>query len=130
MPGFSLSAQLANLCTEERAAAEVNLQALRDATRGALRDDSRIAWEYAIGNVPREPKDIAQEMMLVDAIHNKTPYGATIENDMKKTAQKLRDEYQLSWKATWNLTKKYEPTVLKLRHLQTLFPVSGGQTQQ
>lgn len=80
------------------------------------RDDSRLTELYVNGNLPEymTAKVVARELMCTDFIYKNTLYGEVIEEYMRIIANLLREAYNLSWQATWNITRFYAPIALKL----------------
>lgn len=80
------------------------------------RSDSRLTELFAQGELPpfMTADVVARELMCTDFVYKETLYGELIEEYMRCVAKHLRDTYQLSWSATWNVTRFYAPIALKL----------------
>lgn len=80
------------------------------------RGDSRLTDLFARGELPpfMTADIVARELLCTDYIYKQTLYGEVIEEYMRCVAQHLRDNYRLSWNATWNVTRFYAPIALKL----------------
>ena len=122
---FSVEENLQQLVGEAHADACRRLEDLRLMLNGRpLRDDSRLAFEYAVGNIDRPIHDVAQEILLVDDIFNKTAYGKTVEGLLKDVAARIQNDKNISWKQTWSIVRRFGPTVFKLDHIQELLSSS------
>ena len=78
------------------------------------RDDSRLTKMFVDGEIGMSPDQVARELMAVDYLYRATLYGEIIEDFLRLVATRLREEYSLSWKATWNIVRFYGPIALKL----------------
>ena len=80
------------------------------------RDDSQLTLNYARGLLDEEdiPSSIANELVIVDAIHRLTPYPDLIEDVLREIAHHIRAKYRLNWRDTWEIVRFYGPTMLKL----------------
>ena len=80
------------------------------------RNDSRLTELFAQEKLPpfMTAEVVARELMCTDFVYKETLYGELIEEYMRCVAKHLRDAYQLSWNATWNVTRFYAPIALKL----------------
>ena len=78
------------------------------------RSDSQLTFNYGIGKTNLNPKQIAHELYLVNFIFENTNYSTLLEEVMREVSLHLRFRYGLSWDETWDLTKFYVPTMLKL----------------
>ena len=88
-----------------------------------LRDDSRLAFNWATGNVVADISEIAEEMSVIQFLHDHTSYHRECEKKMKEMAENAKRTHpSLSWKEVWDVVRiygadivKYE-TVSKLEH--------------
>ena len=78
------------------------------------RSDSRLTELYAHGKTRLSAREVARELMATHYIYKVTLYGESIEQYMRAVAQRIRDRYQISWSATWEVTRKFAPNALKL----------------
>ena len=78
------------------------------------RSDSQLTFNYGIGKTNLSPKQIAHELYLVNFIFENTNYSTLLEEVMREVSLYFRFRYALSWNETWDLTKFYVPTMLKL----------------
>ena len=80
------------------------------------RNDSQLTWSYAIGALDDDhvPSAIANELLTVDLIFNTTPYATIIEDALREIAHHIKYKYKLSWTDTWDITRFYGPSMLKL----------------
>jgi hypothetical protein len=121
---FSLHASIQNLPGEQRAAAQERLLALEQALSASphqVRDDSRLAFVYAAQKTDRTASCVANEMALVDHLHQNTRYAETIQDDMRSLANTIKEHHDtMAWNQVWDSVKKIGPVVLKLRAMEEL----------
>lgn len=87
------------------------------------RDDSRLSFAYAIGDAEENdstPQCIANELYVVDHIYKKTDYAFLLEAVMRAIALHIRKKYRLTWTTTWDVTKFYVPSMMKMYCLHKL----------
>jgi hypothetical protein len=84
------------------------------------RDDSRLTELFCTNKLSTEwtAGVVARELVATDFIFKNTLYGEVIEDFMRKVANKLRQQYHLSWTRTWEIVKFYAPIALKLLCLE------------
>lgn len=114
---FSLTNELQQLSAEAREAAMEKVDMVRAAQRARgmePRDDSRLTYTYAMSDGTELPSVIADELVMVDKIYQTTPYGRILEEVLREIANFVRSKYRLSWIDTWEVTRFYGPTMLKL----------------
>ena len=81
------------------------------------RNDSILTYNYAIGEIPdylNDPEKVAQELIIVNHIHEHTNYANIIEDVMREIANHIHFKYKLDWNTTWEIVKFYIPDMLKL----------------
>lgn len=78
------------------------------------RSDSKLTQLFASGQVNMFPDQVARELMATDFIYKYTMYGELIEEFMRKVAHRLKEQYDLTWTATWGIVRFYAPVALKL----------------
>ena len=80
------------------------------------RADSRLTELYAHRHLPlyMSADVVARELLSTDFIYSETLYGEVIETYMRSLANMVKETYEISWNATWNLTRFYAPIALKL----------------
>ena len=78
------------------------------------RNDSKLTELFASGNLNMSPDQVARELMATDFIYKYTLYGELIEEFMRKVADRLKRQYNLTWTATWQIVRFYAPMGLKL----------------
>ena len=118
MGGFSLARALA-----QTDAALLPLANARLASLGAIlfahgfevRDDSRLAYEHAVGRMPHCSEwDVAHEMMCVQWMCRTAAYPAVQEEFLRTLATEMRKKYKLrSWNTAWKITRDMGPDLLK-----------------
>jgi len=80
----------------------------------APRSDSRLTDLYAEGAIDLQADEVARELVATEFLYKETLYGDLIEEFMRITADRLKEEYDLSWSATWEIVRFYAPHALKL----------------
>ena len=78
------------------------------------RNDSRLTRMYVNGEIIDTPDAVARELMATDFIYKTTLYGEVIEQFLRGLAERLRNEYRLTWTETWEIVQFYGPIGLKL----------------
>lgn len=81
------------------------------------RNDSILTYNFAIGDVPdylNDPDRVAEELVMVNYIHEKTNYANIIEDVMREIANHIHFKYKLDWNSTWDIVRFYVPDMLKL----------------
>ena len=116
---FDIDTALAELPEKKRVIAEQRVAAVHAAQRlkgMEPRKDSQLTFKYAIDDSSVDvPSSIANELVIVDMICQKTFYCAIIEYVMRIIAFKIKRKYtNLTWTDTWDITRFYVPSMLKL----------------
>lgn len=123
-PRFSLEAQLAKLDAPERQAAEAKLHALRSelvARHGVdVRDDSRLAYQHATDATDLRLEDICEELALIQWLSRETDYQRMCEPFLRTLAERMREQYNLDWRAVWKVVRVYGPDILKYEYIQQM----------
>ena len=78
------------------------------------RKDSRLTEIYGKGLLGMSADEVARELVATHFIFSYSLYGELIEEFMRYAAARLRNEYNLSWKSTWEIIRCYAPIALKL----------------
>jgi len=79
------------------------------------RADSSLTRLYAQGQAGQmDAAEVARELVAVDHLYKHTLYGEVIEEFMRAVARLVREQYRLTWTATWNVVRAYAPIALKL----------------
>ena len=114
---FSVAASIDNLDQSARDLALVRLAQLQTEQRNIgmePRDDSKLSYMFAKGEVDEQADVIAHELVAVDYIHQNTQYTALIEEVMREIALHCKKKYRLPWTEVWEVVRFYAPTMLKL----------------
>ena len=83
------------------------------------RQDSRLTDLFARGQTFMRADEVARELIATDFVFKHTLYGEIIEEFLRHVANTLRRRHNLSWKATWDITRFYGPIALKLMCLSS-----------
>lgn len=114
---FSVDSSIRDLTPTFQQRANHRMQELY-AKQGELgmepRDDSKLSFLYATGEIEDSVEMVARELCSVDYIHKNTEYNTMIEEVMREIAGQCKKKYGLSWTDTWEIVRFYVPTMLKL----------------
>ena len=124
MGGFNLHRELTKLSPDERKAAIHRIDMVHAAQRRLgmePRTDSLLTFNFATRRLGSDdaPSAIANELFIVDAIHQNTEYPQLIEEVLREIAEFVRAKYKLDWTTTWEIVRFYGPTMLKLYCIKT-----------
>ena len=104
---FSAATELAQFTGAERVEidrkyAELQ-QILSKQSTYAIRDDSRLAFQYCTGQLTGSIDDIAHELMCIQFISTTFGYHAQCEPTLKRLANCLKEEYPtVTWRKLWS----------------------------
>lgn len=88
---------------------------MRHSTPYSLRDDSRLAYKFATGEVRNmRAFDVAHEMACMQYLCEHMPYQQDLPDHMKKLAKHLKQKTNASWKRVWNTTSDLGAELIKL----------------
>ena len=123
--GFSITKELASIPIENRAMVESRLNEVRHRQLKLgmqPRDDSQLTFRFALGMLDADETaaTVANELIIVDALYKKTPYGDIIEDVLREIAHHVRKRYRLPWGDTWDIVRFYGPTMLKLHFAKSM----------
>lgn len=116
---FSIEQHVATLPAEYRASVQHNLGQIEDMLRQVssytLRDDSRLAYRAAVGELPTwSPWMIAHEMACIQYISDTIPYQQYSQEYLRRLAKVLKDESGVDWKKIWHAVAELGPEILKI----------------
>lgn len=116
---FDLAKSLASLPQNEQLRVTQRLELVFAAQRRLgmePRNDSQLTWKYANNELDEDeaPSAIANELCIVDSLFKETSYSDIIEDVLRELANHIKGKYKLNWTDTWELTRFYGPTMLKL----------------
>lgn len=81
------------------------------------RDDSQLTKQYAHGVVD-DLDGVVDELIAVEFIHRRTPYGDVKERVFRVLADRLHAQWPaIPWKDLWDIVRFYAPALLKLELL-------------
>jgi hypothetical protein len=129
MAPFSISCALAGIDDEEhrRSTASV-IATLNDTMRMmgysyGVRDDSRLAFNWAYGSVVASLVDVTEELGFMQWFSDNTSYQCTVEMALRKIANEVKDRYpDLSWVDVWSIVRVYGPDVVRYAVLDAAHP--------
>lgn len=78
------------------------------------RTDSHLTVRYAAGQCGWPADVVARELLATDFVYKNTLYGELLEAFLRVVAARLRHEFSLSWRATWEIVRFYGPIALRL----------------
>ena len=81
-----------------------------------LRDDSRLAYLWATGQLPNSWSDfeVCHEILCQQWLCHNTQYTALSQPFMRALANNLREKYNISsWNTVWRIVREYGPDILK-----------------
>jgi len=115
---FSIAHALHNLSENERMKAEYHLQELQwclgQISYYTLRDDSRLAFRYATGELSRSPWDVSHEMATTQYLCENAPYQAFLPVALRRLASTMKKTFGNDWTTTWNAVADIGPEIVKL----------------
>jgi hypothetical protein len=82
------------------------------------RHDSALTDLFVNAQTDAPAPEVARELMATDFLYKHTLYDVLQEDFFRAFAARLRSTHALSWKATWEVTRAYAPTALKLMMLE------------
>ena len=82
--------------------------------RAVLRDDSRLAFKWATGQLVADISEIAEEMSVIQFLHDHTNYHRECEQKMKIMAEEAKRTHpSLGWKDVWDIVRIYGADIVK-----------------
>jgi len=126
-PRFLCATALAALDDPARELATQRLGAL-DAAMGlsyakGIRDDSRLAYLHATGQLAASPDVVLSEMAFIQWLSEATDYQAMCEATLPLLATRAKSIHAIrDWAAVWRVTRQYGPELLKCH----LVHLAGG----
>ena len=129
--GFDLPQMIRSLPPDVRELAQQRMEWVHTAQRQLgmePRNDSILTYKYAIGELEDDdvPSAIAKELVFVDRLYKQTSYGRILEDVLRGIADHIRRKYKLSWTDTWDITRFYGATMLKLYCARTQMDVNAA----
>lgn len=129
MPPFSISCALAAINDDElRCGTRNTIDKLNETMRMmgyqyGVREDSRLAFNWAHGTVKADLIDITEELGFVQWVSDATSYQTTIEKALRKIANEMKGSYpELSWAEIWSVVRVYGPDIVRYVVLDTEHP--------
>ena len=119
---FSIVKQLSEMHPDVRAAYEYHLggldQLARQMSPYGVRDDSRLAFRYAGGQLPNwSVHAVAHEMACTQYVCDHFPYQPLLQPYLRTFAEGLRKSTGADWKRVWAAVADLGPEMLKLQLL-------------
>jgi len=120
MGPFSIECALGAIANEDiRCSTRSVIQALNETmskmgyTYG-VRDDSRLAFNWAFGTVVADLYDITEELSFVQWLSDYTSYQPTMKVVLRSIANELKMMYPvLEWAHIWSIVRLYGPELVK-----------------
>lgn len=90
-----------------------------------IRDDSRLAFNWATGAVRAPVCQILEEMSFIQFLSDQTNYQQFLQEFMKKAAAFIRDTTspKLDWTTTWHIVRSFAPDLCKYEFVEK---INGG----
>ncbi len=87
-----------------------------------IRDDSRLAFNWALGAVRAPVCEILEEMSFIQFLSYQTNYHQFLQEFMKKAATCIRETTspKLDWTTTWHIVRSFAPDLCKYEFLEKL----------
>ena len=83
-------------------------------TKVTLRDDSRLAYLWATGQIVAEVDEISEELAFIQTLSEKTSYQRVNERVLREISNALKSKHRrLSWNTVWSIVRKYGPDLVK-----------------
>lgn len=127
-PPFSIARALAAIEDEHcRAACHAHLQELQGCLSAmssyTVRDDSRLAFRYATGQLAAPPWSawtVAHEMACMQHLCDQTAYAQGLPDFLRALADRLRRESGVGWACTWAAVADLGPDLFKLSEMERM----------
>ena len=94
------------------------------------RPDSSLTTMFINGELNMPVDQVARELMCTDFLYKHTLYGNLLEEFLRKVAHRIKDQYKISWTATWNIVRFYGPIAMKVisllqsaQHIPPFLPI-------
>ena len=79
-----------------------------------IRDDSKLAFLVATGEVPMSMHDVVQEMAFIQWMSENTHYHRLLEITMKLVANRIKVEHDIhNWNTVWKIVREFVPDIVK-----------------
>jgi hypothetical protein len=129
MAPFSISSALAAIEDDDyRRSTQSVIETLNETMRRmgycyGVRDDSRLAFNWAYGTVYCDYVNVIEELCFMQWFSDTTSYQCTVEKALRKIANAVKDMYpDLSWADVWSIVKIYGPDIVRYVVLDAVHP--------
>ena len=79
-----------------------------------VRDDSRLAFNWAVGSVPGVLVDLTEELCFIQWLSDNSNYHVVCEKALRIMANELKALYcELSWSEVWSIVRIYGPDMVR-----------------
>ena len=80
----------------------------------SVRDDSRLAYNWALGVINAPIDEIMEELAFIQWISSHTNYQIICEDGLRSIANAIHDIYpNISWSNIWTIVRSYGPDLIK-----------------
>lgn len=115
---FSIASELRALPADVAEVAAARLgeldAALRQTSPYTMRDDSRLAYRFVMGNVRHmAPWDVVHEMACTQFLCDALPYQDMQQPYLRGLADEMKQMTGASWTQVWNAVSELGPEMLK-----------------
>lgn len=120
MAPFSIQEALIRIDNEElRENTRVSLEMLNDCMYQmgygcGVRDDSRLAFNWASCSIRADLHDITEELGFMQWLSDNTSYQATMQETLRNMANALKAEHpDLNWGEVWSIVRSFGPDMIR-----------------
>lgn len=122
-PPFSIETAIVQLGEDEQLETRQKLLELTTAIEAAapgftVRDDSRLAWQYATHTGDAQTMTRAQvvsEIVVIQHLYGRTSYNELLQKDMKEVAAAFKVQYpHIKWRDLWHIVREHMIPIIKL----------------
>ena len=114
---FSSSNEVSKL-TENSEVVQMRLRQIDDLMRKQtcyqLRDDSKLAFLVAKGDLTMPDDVLVQEMAIIQWVSENTEYHRVLEQTIKIIGERVKLEYGIqNWNTVWKIVREFVPDIVK-----------------
>ncbi|AEP15098.1 hypothetical protein EOVG_00161 [Emiliania huxleyi virus 88] len=118
MGRFSIDQAILDLDWEVANRVQMNINALRSTMslryNVGVRDDSRLAYNWAIGTVRAPIEEIMEELAFIQWLSSHTNYQQVCEDGLRSIANDIKFKYpDISWSKVWTIVRGIGPDLIK-----------------
>ena len=129
MAPFSISSALGAISNDDiRQSTRATIQTLNEfmirmGYGYGVRDDSRLAFNWAYGSFKADLFDVTEELSFVQWLSDSTSYQTTTKVVLRDIANEMKRTYpNLEWSEIWSIVRVYGPDMVKYIVLEAEHP--------